>query len=111
MREKSDGDTGTKSSHRWRLTGAMLVLATTSCLATSASVAQQFEYKYDEIGRLIEVTTPDQKITYDYDAGGNLRSREVVPEPTLALMQAASLLSVGWLARRRQTRPERPARD
>jgi len=41
-------------------------------VAAQGAVAGETDYKYDELGRVIQVTYPDgSKIVYAYDAAGN----------------------------------------
>jgi YD repeat-containing protein len=49
----------------------LAAVALTIVMASSA-VAGTTSYKYDELGRVVEVDYPDgSKITYQYDAAGN----------------------------------------
>jgi YD repeat-containing protein len=53
-----------------RVTASLLALA--GCLMAGAAAAGTTTYKYDALGRVIEVSYPDgSKIYYSYDAAGN----------------------------------------
>ncbi|ESQ90230.1 hypothetical protein ABAC460_10805 [Asticcacaulis sp. AC460] len=51
---------------------AVSLLALAGCLMAGTAAAGETKYKYDALGRVIEVLYPDgSKITYAYDAAGN----------------------------------------
>lgn len=54
----------------WRRT--FVLCAISLILASAPALADTVHYKYDALGRLIEVVYPDgTKITYSYDPAGN----------------------------------------
>lgn len=63
------------SRHPWseRMRMSKVLAAVIVALGLSqAALADTVQYKYDALGRLIEVVYPDgTKITYSYDAAGN----------------------------------------
>ncbi|MDV6333265.1 RHS repeat domain-containing protein [Asticcacaulis sp. 201] len=63
-------------------TSKLLWLALASVLVGSPALAGDTTYKYDALGRVIEVNYPDgTKITYQYDAAGNRTQVVKTPGP------------------------------
>lgn len=55
-----------------RIVRILAVLGLTMVMTTSAANAGTTSYKYDALGRVIEVIYPDgSKIQYEYDQAGN----------------------------------------
>lgn len=58
------------------------IAATILALSGTAALAGDTTYKYDALGRVIEVNYPDgTKITYAYDAAGNRTQVVKTPGP------------------------------
>lgn len=56
-------------------TGMIAVVITVAALAAGSAMAGNTTYKYDALGRVIEVDYPDGSIVYyQYDAAGNRTS-------------------------------------
>ena len=66
-----------------RLKSAVSVMAIIiAALSASPSFAGDTTYKYDALGRVVEVNYPDgTKITYQYDAAGNRTQVVKTPGP------------------------------
>jgi hypothetical protein len=56
-------------------------------LSPSPAYADDIQYTYDELGRLIQASnlTSGQVVVYTYDAAGNIGSQNVVPLGTLSI--------------------------
>lgn len=59
----------------WKIIGFILIAALFHIRADGADVAASFSY--DSAGRLKQARYPDKRISYSYDAGGNLLRRTV----------------------------------
>jgi YD repeat-containing protein len=66
---------GRSFSFHWRIFGLVLVVALLRGSPAGADVAASFSY--DSAGRLKQARYPDKRISYTYDAGGNLLRRTV----------------------------------
>ena len=66
---------GPRAMVRFRINNLALITAAGLMLAAGAAQAGTTSYKYDALGRVIEVDYPDGSIvTYTYDSAGNRTS-------------------------------------
>lgn len=81
-----------------RIGGSAALVALALVLLGGASGADTVTqaYRYDDLGRLVQVEQDGTALTYRYDANSNLVAR-TVPEPRWLLLQLSALASVALL--------------